>query len=197
MISGKFAWGVAALAVVCSMTSAQQVPWTKATLETLTKEMPAAHLTKPQRQALEGQIRVAAAYGIWQCNEEDLKELWEGLTFNEIRLRPKAHTVLLTAGPGCARGGQGSNGTMWLFEMRGDRAVSLGQIDGWGPGVLPEVHAGYHDLVTGWHMSAQETDLTYYRFDGKSYQAIDHAVAIMGEGGNWKSITPARATAKH
>ena len=118
--------------------------------------------------------------------------LLQGLTYQWVPLKPAARTVMVTSGPGCARGGLGANGAMWLFDVNRIGAIYLGELNGWGPGTLKTSFAGYQDVVTGWHMSAFETGLTYYRFDGKTYWPIDGADAVTDEDGNWK-ITPSKS----
>jgi hypothetical protein len=46
----------------------------------------------------------------------------------------------------------------------------------------------YLDSVLGWHMSAAENDLSYFRFDGTCYQRIGTATHLTDEGGAEKII---------
>jgi hypothetical protein len=101
-------------------------------------------------------------------------------------LKDNVRVVRATAGVGCARGGQGANGGMWLFQVEGQRIRFLGALSGWGMAVQPTEAYGFHDFVTGWHMSAAETGLSYYRFDGTVYKSIGGASAVSDNNGTWQ-----------
>jgi hypothetical protein len=87
--------------------------------------------------------------------------------------------ILAEAGMGCARGGQGANGAMWIVALDEPEPVLLAAPDngfeGWLYSVRPSRSYGYRDVVLGWHWSAFETGLKYFQFDGKSYQCIGSA----------------------
>ena len=104
---------------------------------------------------------------VWQGCEGDTA--WaSNLKTSWISLGPVRGTLVET-GPGCARGGQGANGAMWLVQWHGTEPGMLGQLDGWFYRVLPTAHHGLPDVTAGWHMSSSEFDLTLYRFDGHRY----------------------------
>jgi hypothetical protein len=120
------------------------------------------------------------------CEPEDGQEWLDGLKFDEVPLKKNVRVVRATAGVGCARGGQGANGGMWLFQVEGQRIRFIGALSGWGMAVQPTEVDGFHDFVTGWHMSAAETGLSYYRFDGKVYKSIDGTSAVSDSNGTWQ-----------
>lgn len=183
-------WLVVVLFLLLSdLVMAQPNRWANVTVDLLQAKRPVAHLPAAKKHSIERKIVLVAQRDGWECTEkEDIDELLKGLTYQWLSLKPAARTVMVTSGSGCARGGQGANGAMWLFDVNGKGPIYLGELNGWGPGTLKTSYAGYQDVVTGWHMSAFETGLTYYRFDGKTYRPIDGADAVTDEDGNWKII---------
>jgi hypothetical protein len=123
--------------------------------------------------------RVRAQQDGW-CVVDDGESWLDDLTFNDVPLNGRVRIVMATAGAGCARGAQGANGEMWLFQIQGQRLRFLGALGGWGMAIQPTEVDGFRDFVTGWHMSAMETELSYYRFDGKVYKQIAKASEISG-----------------
>jgi hypothetical protein len=103
--------------------------------------------------------------------------------------------LLVEAGSGCGRGGQGSNGAMWIVRFEGARPVLLATpkqgFNGWLYAVQASASHGLHDIVLGWHMGAFETGLAYFRFDGAHYTQISTAELIPDDDGNSK-IVPER-----
>jgi hypothetical protein len=125
------------------------------------------------------------------CGRDD--RVWtENLEFEELPVSVTEKIVLVEAGPGCARGGQGSNGAMWVIRFQGDKFSFLAtpeqQFNGWLYSIPETTSHGFRDLVLGWHMSAFETDLSYFRFDGTCYQLIGAATHVTDENGAEKII---------
>jgi hypothetical protein len=58
-----------------------------------------------------------------------------------------------------------------------------GDFGGYLYSVQENTSHGYKDLVLGWHMSARDADLTYFRFDGRTYQLIATATIEFDDGG--------------
>jgi hypothetical protein len=129
----------------------------------------------------------------WPCAEEEDTGWTENLRFEELPASETEKIVLVEAGSGCARGGQGSNGAMWVTRFQGDKFSFLAtpeqQFNGWLYSIQKTSRHGFRDLVLGWHMSAFETDLSYFRFDGTCYQRIGAAIKLTDENGAEK-ITP-------
>jgi len=130
----------------------------------------------------------------WPCAEEDEDLEWtENLKFEELPVSVTEKIVLVEAGPGCARGGQGSNGAMWIIRFQGDKFSLLAtpeqQFNGWLYSIQETSSHGFRDLVLGWHMSAFENDLSYFRFDGTCYQRIGAATQLTDED-NVEKIIP-------
>jgi hypothetical protein len=144
-----------------------------------------ANLSPQQLHAVGGLLRHAPLGG-WECSGEELNELIRGLRYEEIPVSSAEHVLLVEAGAGCARGGQGSNGAMWLVRFDGDTPVQLAgpsnDFNGWLYSIQPTENHGYRDLVLGWHMSAAESDLSYFRFDGKMYRSVGSATVIWDDG---------------
>ncbi|WP_433974036.1 hypothetical protein [Tunturiibacter lichenicola] len=113
----------------------------------------------------------------------------KGITFDEVPLKENARVVKATAGVGCERGGQGANGGMWLFQIDGKKVQFLGTLSGWGMAIQPTEVSGFHDFVTGWHVSGRETGLSYCRFDGKIYKSIRGTSAFGDDNGVWRLET--------
>jgi hypothetical protein len=141
-------------------------------------------------KAIAAMLRQNVNQDNWGCEGSDLDAMIDGLSFEEIPLAPGREVLLAQAGPGCGRGGQGANGEMWLIQFDGDRPVLLASpgagFEGWLFAIQPTASNGYKDVILGWHMSADDYGLTYFRFDGKSYAVIGHAEDVMG------TITPKR-----
>ena len=129
---------------------------------------------------------------------DELEELVEGITIQSIPLSSSQKVLLVEAG-GCARGGQGANGAMWVIRLDGGVAVTLAGpkdgFSGWLYSILPSANDGYRDIVLGWHMSAVETDMSYFRFDGKRYRLVGCATGLGDQMGH-TTITPKKQSAK-
>jgi hypothetical protein len=140
------------------------------------------------KKALKARVRLDH----WPCAEGDDTSWTENLEFEELPVTEKEKIVLVQAGPGCARGGQGANGAMWLIRFQGDKLSFLAtpqqRFNGWLYSIPPAASHGFRDLVLGWHMSAAETDLTYFRFNGTSYQRIGAATQLMDADGIQKIV---------
>jgi hypothetical protein len=142
-------------------------------------------LSDVQLTAIATLLRRSDKEDVWQCEGSELEEMIHGLTYESISLTQGKDILLVEAGPGCARGGQGSNGAMWLIRFEGAKPVLMaspkGEFSGWLYSVQTASSKGYRDIVLGWHMSALETDLTYFRFDGNSYVKIANATLKDGK----------------
>jgi hypothetical protein len=119
----------------------------------------------------------------WPCAVEDDTEWTENLKFEELPVSVTEKIVLVEAGTGCARGGQGSNGAMWIIRFQGEKfsflATPQQQFSGWLYSIQRTTSHGFRDLVLGWHMGGGETGLSYFRFDGACYQRIGAATQLM------------------
>ena len=112
--------------------------------------------------------------------------------YKELPISATEKALLVEAGEGCARGGQGSNGAMWVLRLEGDKVSFLAtpeqKFEGWLYSIQFTFSHGHWDLVVGWHMSAEETGLSYFRFDGASYHLVGTAVLTYGEGSSPKIV---------
>ena len=130
----------------------------------------------------------------WPCAEEDEDLQWtENLKFEELPVSAREKIVLVEAGTGCARGGQGSNGAMWIIRFQGDKSSFLAtpeqQFNGWLYSIQQTTSHGFRDVVLGWHMGGGETGLSYFRFNGACYQRIGAATQLTDED-NVERIIP-------
>jgi hypothetical protein len=126
---------------------------------------------------------------------ESVDSVLEKLRFERISLSRNHETVLVEAGPGCLRGGQGSNGAMWIVEFNRGRVTVLASpaldFEGYVYAVPITTSRGYRDIVVGWHVSAFEAGLVYFRFDGTQYRKLSHATASRDEDDK-VTIAPSR-----
>jgi hypothetical protein len=133
------------------------------------------------------------------CAAEDDSEWTENLEFEELPVSATQQIVLVSAGSGCARGAQGSNGAMWIIRFQGEKLLLLAtpqqRFNGWLYSIQQPTSHGLRDLVLGWHMGGGETPLplSYFRFDGTSYRRIGAAIKTTNEDGIEK-ITPKPAS---
>jgi len=177
-----------ALILTSSAASAQAGLWSHVSTDSGHQQLQPASLTGSQTESFTNFLRHQKSGSIWDCEGPDLDELIKGLSFETIP-SPGAHVVLAEAGAGCARGGQGANGAMWAMRFNGAKLIdSPSELSGWIFSIQPTLSHGYPDIVTGWHMSAEETDLSYMRFDGRSYRSIGSAKLVSDENENTKII---------
>jgi hypothetical protein len=131
-----------------------------------------------QQKSIVKLLKARASVDGWGCDSET-DEWLTNLIYETVPLSPRVKVFLVEAGTGCARGGQGSNGAMWLIRFDGTNPTLLAtpeqRFGGWFHSVQPTASHGYRDIVVGWHIGAAEADLSYFRFDGKSYNRIDSA----------------------
>jgi hypothetical protein len=136
-------------------------------------------LAPAQEKSIARRLKSRVSLDGW-CDSAGSDEWLKHLSFQAIPLAPGVKALLVQAGTGCARSGQGANGAMWLIRLDGLRPVLLASpqqmFGGWLFSVQPKASKGYRDIVLAWHMSAFEQDLSYFRFDGSSYGRISSAV---------------------
>jgi hypothetical protein len=120
--------------------------------------------------------------------------------FSKISLAQGHKTILVEAGPGCARGGQGANGAIWLVEFHGSKPTLLAtpaqKFNGWLYSIQHNSQSEFDDIILGWHMGAAETGLTYFRFDSHSYRAIATASLFYDQNANPTKIVPTSLAGK-
>jgi len=177
---------LAALLICASPAIGQASLWNHVSVGPSVHNLTQASLSPQQLLAVDKLLR-NAPLGAWECSGDDLGELIKGLRYEEVPVSETEHVLLVQAGAGCARGGQGSNGAMWLIRFNRDTPVLLASpssdFSGWLYAIqLTESH-GYRDVVLGWHMSAREADLSYFRYDGKLYRCVGNATATWDDDG--------------
>ena len=171
-----------------SSAAAQSGLWAGVNPSRSLQQYESATLSPARIESLHALLRQPGSLGSWDCDPSELQELLRGLRLTALPVSSGNNVILAEAGRGCARGGQGSNGAMWLLRFRGATPVLLASpgagFNGWLFSVQPATHHGYHDIVLGWHMSAADTELTYFCFDGKSYHPMGAASLLADENGN-------------
>jgi hypothetical protein len=135
-----------------------------------------ANPSESQRTSIAGPLRARMAASHGWCAADPSDEWLTNLRYSTIPVTDGREVWLVEAGEGCARGGQGSNGAMWLIRFDGGKPTLLVSPEGGFGGHLFSIQAtkshGYKDIVLGWHMSAAEARLGYFRFDGRTYRLI-------------------------
>jgi hypothetical protein len=116
---------------------------------------------------------------------ESADSVLERLEFQRVWLSSdNTQQVLVEAGPGC-RGG--ANGPMWIVQLNRGRVTVLaspaGGFEGYVYSVPITTSRGYRDIVVGWHDSASEAGLAYFRFDGTQYRKLSRVTARMDDNG--------------
>lgn len=168
------------IALVFSATPAlaQADLWSTVSPQAGPQRLQPASLSDAQLKSFAHLLRQQKPEDIWECEAADMNALIKGLRFESIPIASHQNLILAEAPAGCARGGQGANGAMWVIRFDGDSPVILAtpkEFSGWLFSLRPTLSHGYPDIVLGWHMSAAEADLSYFRFDGKSYRRIGTA----------------------
>jgi hypothetical protein len=185
-----------ALVFSASTVLAQANLWSHVSTQPNRQRLHPTTLFDAQSRSLAVLLRKQKPEDVWECEGSDLDDLIKGLRFEAIPLSEKQTMVLVEAGSGCARGGQGANGAMWLvrFDRTDGTTPTLlatpKEFSGWLYSIQPSTSHGYPDIVLGWHMSAAEANLSYFRFDGKSYHCIGTA-SLVADGQENERIVPA------
>ncbi|MGB6827151.1 MAG: hypothetical protein WBE41_03835 [Terracidiphilus sp.] len=180
-----------ALVFSASAALAQADIWSHVSPQAGPQMLKPASLTDRQLKGFAHLLRLQKPEEIWECNAADLDGLIKGLRFEWIPVAPQRNLVLAEAPAGCARGGQGANGAMWVIRFYGDRPTLLAtpkEFSGWLFQVESTSSHGYPDIVHGWHMSAAEANLSYFRFDGKLYHLIGTATLESDDQENLKIV---------
>jgi hypothetical protein len=83
---------------------------------------------------------------------------------------------------------------MWLVRFDGLKPTLIASpqqgFEGWVYSIEPSSLNGYRDIILGWHMSAGEAALSYFRFDGKSYHSVSSAT--LRTDGDTRRIVPVK-----
>jgi len=186
-----------ALVFTASAALPQADLWTHVSTERNIQNVQPTTLSSAQLDSFARILRKQKPDDLWDCEPSEIDDLIKGLIFETIPVSPKQNLVLVEAGRGCARGGQGANGAMWLIRFDGaDEATPTllatpKEFSGWLYSVQPTMSHGYPDIVLGWHMGAAEASLSYFRFEGKSYHLISTASLLADDEQNQK-IVPAK-----
>ena len=183
-----------ALVFSASAAFAQTELWSRVSVERGSQQTEAATLSSAQLESFARLLRKQKTDEFWECDPSEIDDLIKGLSFEAIPLSEKRDLVLVEAGSGCARGGQGANGAMWLIRFEGPDGAAPTilatpkEFSGWLFSVQPTLSHGYPDIVLGWHMSGSEASLSYFRFDGKSYHRISTASLLSDDEQNEKIV---------
>ena len=180
-----------ALTFSATTALAQAGLWSKVSPQDGPQQLQPATLSDAQSKSFAHLLRQQKPGEIWECEAADLDDLIKGLTFKSIPASDKRNLVLAEAPAGCARGGQGANGAMWVIRFDGDKPALLAtpkDFNGWLFSVRPTMSHGYPDMILGWHASGSEAGLSYFRYDGKSYHSIGTAKLETDDEENQKIV---------
>jgi hypothetical protein len=164
-----------AFVLLSGSMQAQDIDWSRVdvNIQRLNPKLQPAHLTIPQRAAVT-RLLAKNASAAWQACGGDASWI-RGSSFYRAPLG-SPQLIYIVPGTGCTRGGQGSNGGLWLVDLRSGtpRVIASPRLkfNGWGLGVQPHSSHGLRDFVIGWHMGIDELPLTYLRYDGHVYRAV-------------------------
>lgn len=180
------------LCICSSLALAQADLWKQVSTQQPDVQLGEAQISPVRLQAIHKFMRAHSSSIGWTCEGDDLNELLKGLTFHTIPLSDQAEVLLAEAGAGCARGGQGANGAMWLIRFQGETPVLIASpkdgFNGWIHSILPTTSHGLHDIVLGWSIGAGQGGLNYLRFDGNSYQGLSSATYTVDDNDHWHIV---------
>jgi hypothetical protein len=159
-----------ALLIAAPVLHAQTVDWHAVNLHNLNTQLAPAHLTSHQQAA----IRTLIVQTL-QDTSCDMPDGFGDFTYSVAPIgRPGI--VYVSPGDGCLRGAQGSNASLWLVDTSTSHLHFIARpnegFEGWGLGIQAHTSHGLHDVVTGWHMGADDIVYTYFRFDGTLYRKL-------------------------
>jgi hypothetical protein len=184
------------LLLITSSLPAQTALWSQVSNTYNPPKTPPVKLTRSETQSIRTLLR--SQKDVWECGDDP--DWVNNVSFSSISLAPGHKTILVEAGVGCARGGQGANGAMWIVEFHGSKPTLLatpGQnFNGWLYSTQHTSHSEYNDIVLGWHMSAFEAGLSYFRFNGHFYKSIASAT-LKSDGGGNGTIIPNPLSSSH
>jgi hypothetical protein len=178
---------VALLVFSTSTLLAQPDLWRPISAQAPRQALPLASLSNHQKNSIALLLRQQKPETIWECEATEIDDLIKGLRFEWMPDVRQQKVVIAEAPAGCARGAQGANGAMWIIRFDGDKPILLAtpeEFSGWLFSVRSTYSHGYPDVVLGWHMSATEANLKYFRFDGKSYRSISTATLKTDDHGS-------------
>src|SRR5580658_4984390 len=108
-----------ALVFSTSAAVAQADLWSHVSPQAGPQLLKPASLSDAQLKSFAHLLRQQKPEEIWDCEATDLNDLIKGLRFESIPIATQQNLVLAEAPAGCARGGQGANGAMWVIRFNG------------------------------------------------------------------------------
>jgi hypothetical protein len=178
------------LMVSSALAIAQADLWSHVNRKFDTPQLASASVSDARLTAIRNLLRENRKSIGWNCGGEQLEELLKGLTFETIPLSSSEDVLLVESGGGCARGGQGSNGAMWLVRFSHDTpqliATPRDGFNGWIFAIQPFTSHGLRDIVLGWRMGADSGSLNYFKFDGRLYRGVGSATYNVDENDTLK-----------
>jgi hypothetical protein len=115
------------LLLIPSSLHAQTTLWSQVSTTYNPPKTPKVTPTRGETRSIRTRLRSPAQRDIWACGDdpEQDRDWVNDVFFSTISLARGHKTILVEAGPGCARGGQGANGAMWIVEFHGSKPILL------------------------------------------------------------------------
>ncbi len=178
----RFAF-IIALVIFGSTATAQSNLWTHVPIQPAPQHLSTARLSASQLKSVANVVRKSA--------EVELDAGAEQFSIQAIPLSTSQKVLLVES-----TGSGAPNVAMWLIRLNGSAPVPLAapkdEFNGWLYSIQPSISNGYRDIVLGWHLGASETDLSYFRFDGKRYRRIGSASRLVDDQNEKVTIVPNR-----
>lgn len=108
-----------------ALSPQQDEIWQHMNVSTRTPQLKSITLSSRQlvivRNALPARVRLDDS----PCADGSEPGWVDKVTFEELPISSTEHAALVQAGMGCARGGQGANGAMWVVQFKDDKLSFL------------------------------------------------------------------------
>lgn len=188
--------------LLSSCLPAQTTLWNRVSTTYTPPKTAQVTLSRSETQSIRTLLRSPAQRDVWACGDdpEPDRDWVNDIVFSAITLARGHKTILVEAGPGCGRGGQGANGAMWIVEFQSSKPTLLATpaqgFNGWLYSIQHNSQSDYDDIVLGWHMGAAEAGLSYFRFNSSSYKPIASATLKLDDDGTG-TIIPGHSTPAH
>jgi hypothetical protein len=122
--------------VCASVSQSQTALWRRVSDKPHFGTLSRASLSSSQQDAIRTLVKTEATLEGGGCLDEDPTGDWlRSIVFESLSLAPNKKTVLVEAGRGCARSGQGANGEMWIVQFNSEIPVFLASpevsFEGW------------------------------------------------------------------
>lgn len=162
-------------------------PWTD--LKSFLREAP---LSEMDRADIYRVVDDEHAHGSFQESGRDKeRETVLSSLVADVRVAARGPAQVMVRSPELFCGA--ANCTLWLFVRESGHLRLILETVGTGVEIKSSMSKGFHDLVSGAHMSGYEQDYTVYRWDGRKYAATDSYVCRFDREGAGELVPGADA----